>query len=206
LDYTSFRIIAERNIFNPNRSSRSGRNFTRREPERRKRVESFALVGTLSYEKGQFAFFDGASSQYRKVVEPDGAIAGYKVTEIAANHVKLEATNGAAVELRVGMEMRKQEEGNWLLATRSDTVESSAASASSDEKTDAGAEGAGNDVLRKLMQQRDQEVNKGQPASVEPAAATPETKAEPDAKAEADASTETNDVVRRLMQKREQER
>jgi hypothetical protein len=61
-DYTSFRIIAERNIFNPNRSGRAGRNATRREPEKRKRVESFALVGTLSYEKGQFAFFDGASS------------------------------------------------------------------------------------------------------------------------------------------------
>jgi len=27
LDYTFFRIIAERNIFNPNRSARSGRNF-----------------------------------------------------------------------------------------------------------------------------------------------------------------------------------
>src|SRR2546425_1235805 len=51
LDYSSFRIVSERNIFNPNRSSRSNRN-TRTDSERRVKIESFALVGTMSYEKG----------------------------------------------------------------------------------------------------------------------------------------------------------
>src|SRR5881628_3269284 len=42
-DYPSFKIITERNIFDPNRSSRSGGRSEQRRPAR---VESFALVGT----------------------------------------------------------------------------------------------------------------------------------------------------------------
>src|SRR5262249_37876073 len=45
-DYQTFRIISERNIFDPTRSSRSSR---RPEGPRPARVESFALVRTLSY-------------------------------------------------------------------------------------------------------------------------------------------------------------
>src|SRR6266404_1853175 len=70
VDYQSFRIISERNIFNPNRSGRSDRSEyrTRREPDRRGRSTAFGLIGTMSYEKGSFAFFDGTSSEYRKVL------------------------------------------------------------------------------------------------------------------------------------------
>ena len=72
LDLESFRLIWERNIFNPNRTGRYSRTqqYTRRrEPDRRAPVESFALMGTMSYEKGNFAFFEGSSSQYQKVLE-----------------------------------------------------------------------------------------------------------------------------------------
>ncbi|HKI71490.1 MAG TPA: hypothetical protein VKA81_03870, partial [Verrucomicrobiae bacterium] len=53
VDYQTFRLISERNIFDPNRSSRSG-GVSRSRPTI---AESFALVGTLSYEKGNVAFF-----------------------------------------------------------------------------------------------------------------------------------------------------
>ena len=52
LDYPSFKIITERNIFDPNRSARSGKG-ARTDSQRPARSESFALVGTLSYEKGK---------------------------------------------------------------------------------------------------------------------------------------------------------
>src|SRR5258708_26357979 len=76
-DYSAFRIIAERNIFNPNRSGRSGRSAARA-AEGRVATPSFALVGTMGYEQGRFAFFDGSSSEYRKALEPADSIAGYK--------------------------------------------------------------------------------------------------------------------------------
>src|SRR6266508_2608999 len=69
VDLQSFRVISQRNIFNPNRSSRGDRSERRRDPERRVRTESFALLGTMNYDKGWFAFFDGSSSEYRRAAQ-----------------------------------------------------------------------------------------------------------------------------------------
>src|SRR6476646_3336314 len=80
LDYPSFQIIRDRNIFDMNRSPRSSytpRPVVRTEPERRySRSESIALLGTMSYEKGRFAFFEGSSAQYRQVLSSSNTIAG----------------------------------------------------------------------------------------------------------------------------------
>ena len=74
----------------------------------------------MSYEKGLFAFFDGTSSEYRKVLKRTDTIAGYKVEDIAPNHVKL-ASGTNEFDLPVGMQMRREEEGDWLLTTRTET-------------------------------------------------------------------------------------
>ena len=167
LDLQSFRIIAERNIFNPNRSSRS-RTGRGRETERRViRTESFSLVGTMSYEKGSFAFFDGSSSQYRKVLRRDDSIAGYRITGIGPNHVKLEA-DGQKVELSVGMQMRKQDEEEWRLGSLGDSLASARLSPTPNEATNASAEasrssGDESDVLKKLMEKREQELKNEKP-------------------------------------------
>jgi len=163
LDYVSFRLISERNIFN---ASRSGRNTTRRErdTDKRSRAQTFALLGTMSYEKGRFAFFDGTSSDYRKVLQPDGTIAGYRVAEIAANHVMLESTNGQPIELRVGMQMKKRDEEEWQLSGQVDSSELVRASTPSSEKKEASpAVGEESDVLKKLMQKREEELKNEKP-------------------------------------------
>lgn len=111
LDYSSFRLIAERNIFNAYRSGRSSRS---REDDQRPpaRVDAFTLVGTMEYEKGLFAFFDSTSSEYRKTLQAGGAIGGYQLAEIGSGRVKL--TNETAQhELRMGMQLRRQEGGEW---------------------------------------------------------------------------------------------
>ena len=119
LDYASFHIITERNIFNPRRSAR----YTPTERTRRPaaRTDSFALVGTMSYEKGLFAFFDGSSSDYRKVLKQDDTIAGFKVIGIEASYVKLTSPSNQ-VELRVGMQLRHEEDGAWQISTQPETA------------------------------------------------------------------------------------
>jgi hypothetical protein len=125
-------------------------------------------VGTLSYEKGDFAFFEGSSSEYRKVLKPDDTIAGYKVAEIAPNYVKLAGTNGQSIELPVGMEMRKGEEA-WRLGGRpeaierpasTDTTSTTNAPGTSGEKTEPASNSAENDILKRLLEKREQELNK----------------------------------------------
>jgi hypothetical protein len=50
LGYEAFQIINERNIFNANRSRRSGREG--RAERKPVKVDTFSLVGTMSYAKG----------------------------------------------------------------------------------------------------------------------------------------------------------
>src|SRR5438876_1967923 len=136
-DYQSFKIITDRNIFDPNRSSRSSRRTEEAKPAR---VESFALVGTMSYENGTYAFFDGTGSSYRKAIKTGDTIAGYKVAGISADHVKLEA-NGQQIELSVGVQMKKQDEGEWQLAGRAESFEASSPATDATEKTDGASGG-----------------------------------------------------------------
>jgi hypothetical protein len=199
-DYVSFRLISERNIFDPRRSGRAGRPVTRTEPERVVRSQRFALLGTMSYEKGRYAFFDGSSSDFRKVAKPEDSIAGFRITEVAPTCVKLELTNGQMLELCVGMQMTKREDENWQLAGKAELAEGAGFRASSSSagssSTSSGPESE--DVLKRLQARREQDG--GTPAPAPVAEAPPVEALKPVA-----APGESDDVLKRLLQKREQE-
>jgi hypothetical protein len=119
-----------------------------------KTVEAFTLVGTMSYEKGIFAFFDGTSSDYKKVLKPNDTIAGYKVVAISADSAKL-MLNTNVLELAVGNQMRRRDNGTW---ERSASSESYAASTTSNNSSaDASSSGAESDVIKKMMMRREKE-------------------------------------------------
>lgn len=171
-DYASFKILLERNIFDPTRYPRSTGRGPRTTTTRRVRTEGFGLVGTISYEKGTIAFFDGTGSEYRKALKVGDTIAGHTVTEIAPDSVKLEAA-GKAVELHIGAQMRKPDQGAWEVSGSSEGF-SSLTSTNLDDKgegveegTESGtapaapaSSGAESDILKRLMQKREQELNK----------------------------------------------
>jgi hypothetical protein len=119
-DYSSFsRFIAERNIFNPSRYAhtepyrRTTRPNTRRRP-------SFSLAGLMSYGEGEtpgiYAFFDGTSSDYRKVLTRDGMIAVFKIAAINEDSVTLLLDTNKTV-MQIGMQMRDEGGGHWVLTT-----------------------------------------------------------------------------------------
>jgi len=168
-DYTSFtRFITDRNIFDPNRqphysSTPRTRTRTRVAPS----TPAFTFVGTISYEKGLFAFFSGNHADLKKVVPLAETFAGYTITEISHGRVTLTATNQTApLTLQVGDGMR-QEGGKWVLTTLG---ESSAAGSSSEPASTGDDENAAtsatsspasagqpNEILKRLMQKREQE-------------------------------------------------
>jgi hypothetical protein len=157
--YSSFQTIAQRNIFDPNRRSSRGRSYS----QPAKAVESIALVGIMSYEKGTYAFFDGTSSSYRKTLQNNDSIAGYKIAEIAPDGVKLAAGTNQ-VELHVGMKLRRQSEGEWEVAPQSEAFADAPVSSgkistpdTSSNTAQAAAAGADNDVLERLRKKREQE-------------------------------------------------
>jgi len=151
LDYAAFKVVADRNIFNPNRQGyRSG--GPRTQP---RSVDTFSLVGIMSYDKGTFAFFDGSASEYRKALRTNDTIAGYQLTAIKPNAVKL-AIQTNELELRVGMQMRREEDGPWLKPSLPETVSASVSSATNS-APDTPSSSADNEILKKLMQRREQE-------------------------------------------------
>lgn len=152
LDYKSFQIISQRNIFNPGRSGRKAQTSKTAKPPR---VDYFTLVGTMSYEKGRFAFFDGSGSEYRKTLKPADTIAGYKIAEIAADYVKLGAVSNQTIRLTVGTQMKREEGGLWVLAGRAEpSAASSSAAAASENATGAAPGGGESDAMKRLMLKR----------------------------------------------------
>jgi hypothetical protein len=164
-DFQSFRMISERNIFNANRSRARSRSCA---PERPPKIDSFTLVGTITYEKGTFAFFEGSSSAFKKVAKCNETIAGYKVAEIGVNHVRLEA-DGKQLELPVGMQMRREDEGEWQRVARSESSSSTSsnrsggssenrAASASKEAGSSAASGDESEILKRLLQKREEEL------------------------------------------------
>ena len=174
LDYASIsQVIADRNIFDPNRVSHTPTSRRAYRPRTRAKVNSapqFSLVGTMSYEKGQFAFFSGNDADLKKILVRDGSIAGYTVTDITPTQVTLQSADKKNLTLKIGDAMQ-QESGTWQLVSAGPApVESTGASApaaTADESaTPATAEvpanpAAGNsaasEILKRLMQKRQQE-------------------------------------------------
>jgi hypothetical protein len=157
LDYAAFRVIVDGNIFDPNRTSRRpGATRARVAP---RSVDSLTLVGIMTYEKGTFAFFDGTSSDYKRALKLTDSIAGYKVTNITPNSVKL-ASGTNELDLSVGAQLRREEDGPWLLSSQSASYAAAPASASTNPTatgSDAASGGAESDVLKRLMQRREKE-------------------------------------------------
>src|SRR3989442_8313093 len=73
-DFSSFKLVTERNIFNTRRSA-AYKAADRPGPTRRaQKTESFALVGTMNDREGPLAFFEGSRSDYRKVLKHNETI------------------------------------------------------------------------------------------------------------------------------------
>jgi hypothetical protein len=155
-DFSAFRLIAERNIFNAARSG--GRvNALSRENRRPARADTLALVGVMSYEKGPFAFFDGSSTEFRKALQPGGTVADFKVLEIRPNGVRLD--NGTnQFELRVGARLRREDQGPWQLSESTEPLSAAAAGGASSSGGAESSNDAADEVLRRLLQRREQET------------------------------------------------
>ena len=181
-DFTPYQLIGQRNIFDPNRVPHvrsSSAHATARV------VDSFSFVGTMSYSKGTFAFFDGTSPDFRKVLELGGSVADFNVAAITPKSVTLLAGTNETI-LPLGAQMRRDDDGHWVISTDPATYVGTGNSATSgssrhphlpsdnpnttvpDGTADKGTEtaapdtssppaGGGNDALTRLMQQRAQE-------------------------------------------------
>ena len=164
-DFSSFQVIVDRNIFNPDRYGPTG-NYHPRSYS----VPTFSLAGTMSYRKGMFAFFNGTSDEYRKALQQGGTIAGYTIGKITFESVQLQSS-GKTIDMKVGAAMRR-EGSEWVLSAPGEwgDLSASGTEAASGSETSGGtstnvpsstsspSSGAESDVLKRLMEKREQEL------------------------------------------------
>jgi hypothetical protein len=160
LSYEAFKLINDRNIFSSTRTRSSAREENRNQPKK-VRVDKFALVGTMSYFKGSFAFFDGSESGYRKSVKVGDKVAGFEVQGISQDSAKLVSGTNTVV-LKVGTGMQREEEGDWQPSSTSGGFETASAKSEKTEKSEGGsseASGGGeSEILKRLLEKREKEL------------------------------------------------
>lgn len=156
ITFENFRIIGERNIFNQNRSAKTALRDT--PPVRPVPViQSFSLVGTMSYKRGTFAFFDGTRAEFKKPLKAGESIAGYEIKEIKPGGVKI-ANETNEFDIKVGQQLRREDEDEWQLSTAPAPAQAPAGTADSDSSS-AGAGGSEDEALKRLMEKRAKELN-----------------------------------------------
>ncbi|MBN2327084.1 MAG: hypothetical protein JXR73_08005 [Candidatus Omnitrophica bacterium] len=163
--FEQFSILLERNIFNPNRKGPSAPRIVREEAPK---IDQFTLIGTMIDDADAFAFFEGTESAFNAVCQIGGVIAGQKVEEIRSDGITL-IVNEQPVQIAVGKGMMRQEKGAWALTSEihyarkrapSPPASQEARIVSNDNASPPQTESSStNDILKKLMEKRRQELN-----------------------------------------------
>lgn len=183
----SFKLIQERNIFDPDR--RRPREMRRETPVAPPREESFTLLGTMSYGERILAFFEGTQRDWSGAVELGNEVAGHTLKEVGFENVLLEL-KGEILALQVGAGRSKRGDADWETQDRDSWKGSSggsrsgrssrssssstfrparpedsadAASASADGGSENAADesvidGSASDILKQMMERRRQQV------------------------------------------------
>lgn len=150
--FDAFRLISDRNIFNPNRTGRRDRSNEDQPP----RVDMIAVVGTMESDRGLRAFFDGSETAFRRAVHVGESVDKFKVTRITPNAVELER-DGKNLSVLVGQQLRRPEGADWNLVGEDVLRREAQARATADAKADPAAPQpipAGASDIEKRMRER----------------------------------------------------
>ena len=156
-NFDAFRVISDRNIFNPNRTGRRERTPEERTP----RLDVISLVGTMESDRGLRAFFDGSEGSFRKALRVGESVDKFKVTQIAPNVVELER-DGKSMSVRVGQQLRRPEGSDWNLVGEDVARREAQAKAASETRSDPTAPPVipanVDEVTRRMMERRQKEL------------------------------------------------
>jgi len=156
--FESYRIVVDRNIFDPNRrASRPERRSTPTEPV--PQPDQLAVTGVLIHEGIEVAFFEGTKPEYSVDLKEGGTVAGYTVVQIRTDGLKL-SKDGQEIELPVGSGLSRHDEGEWELSSSPpflDRREPSALERPAERKS---RDTSSTDLLERLRKRRQREVGR----------------------------------------------
>jgi hypothetical protein len=133
-EVAAFSIIETRNIFDASRLPRIIRT-NRTEivrpppPPPAPQIDYITCVGTMNYEKGPYAFFEGSRAAYEQVLRVSNRIAGLTLTGIEPECVRL-TTGSNELCVPVGGQLTQERSGPWRVVTNQQVASVSARSSS----------------------------------------------------------------------------
>jgi len=158
-EFSSFKIILERNIFDSDRRpfrENSDRSKPRPNPQQ---TDRFVLLGVLIHNENSLAFFEGSQKEYRKEFRPGESIAGYRITDISTVKVTLEK-KGRQIPLLIGQGMSSTDGEDWSISMgtspgmKDDSLKNvPPVNPEKNKGKDANAD----DLLKKMMERREKE-------------------------------------------------
>jgi hypothetical protein len=155
----SFKFIAEKNIFDPNRTGRT--RYRRGGPQRH--VERVSLVGTTVDNGSAAAFFAGDGVPDKPLKSGD-EVKDFRISQITEDGVRLVgATNTFVLDFEGRRSLRREEKGPWQGST--DISEPVAASEGNGDEPAPAAHGSAppaggsgeSDIIKRLRLKREQE-------------------------------------------------
>lgn len=159
-----FAILAERNIFDPERRVMRDETPPPRPPAPPE-VETFSLAGTLLYSDKSIAFFLSGDSEKQGSRLLNEEIAGFLIKEITQEYALLNQGE-REIKLDVGSQLKRVGDGAWEIqkgimdvADRAPSTSSSMSSRPDGSSAPPVLGGDADEILKQLLQRRQQELN-----------------------------------------------
>ena len=168
-DIEEFRIIWDRNIFDPNRTASFNDSGDDGGSYETPMGDRLVLLGVMIDGGEAVAFFDGSPSELGGNIELGGEIVGYRIVSIRTDYVKL-AKGDQRIKIAVGAGLIREGEGEWepsegplervsnIVDTPEVNDDPAPTSSSSDETNTESGDSSDDDVLRRMMERRNQEL------------------------------------------------
>ena|SRR5215210_7287626 len=172
--YDSFKLVRTRNIFDPSRQPIRTESGPPRPPQPAAATPNqLSLNGTMVTADKSLAFFGGSRNDYRKVAPAGETIAGFKIKSVQPSQVELER-EGKVITLPVGQMISPDAAAPTPTAatvpaadTASAAPQIGAAPAAPGAPASGGAPPAAagapadrNEILRRMMERRQQETSR----------------------------------------------
>lgn len=151
----AFEMIWKRNIFDQSRSPRAARREDRPAARKAPVVESFALVGTMSFSGGLIAFFNSEQSDFRKSAKQGETVGDFKVLDVAHSSVRLRR-EAEEFTLEIGRQIKREDGGPWEVSKEAVVI--SGPARAPEKPAEASSGGGVSDLLRRLREKREKEM------------------------------------------------
>jgi len=162
-EFSSFKVILQRNIFDPNRTPyRENSDQSRKPRPNPQQIDRFTLLGVLINNGDALAFFEGTQTEFRREFKPGETIAGFRIAGISTEKVHLEK-EGRKIPIPVGQGMSSTEGEDWVVSSGTGPVvkDDSAKNVPSENPAkDKAQDTDTSDLLKKMMERREKETGK----------------------------------------------